>query len=68
MKLGEGKIPGKPSSDLMKLADKLSHIITGEWTEKLCFLKQAFISYEEIVLLPAGNVKVKDDNEAAQCQ
>jgi hypothetical protein len=54
MKLGEGKIPGQPSSDRMKLADKLCHIITREWTGKLCFLKQAVISYEEIVLLPAG--------------
>lgn len=68
MKLAEGEIPGKLSSDLMKLADKLCHIITREWTETLCFLKQAVVSYEEIVLLPAGNVKVTDDNEAAQCQ
>jgi len=30
MKLGEGEIPGEPSSDLMKLADKLCHIITRE--------------------------------------
>ena len=55
MKLGEGKIPGKLSSDLMKLADELCRIITRECTETLCVLKQAVVSYEEIVLLPAGN-------------
>ena len=30
MKLGEGKIPNKPSRDLMKLADRLYHIVTRE--------------------------------------
>ena len=51
MKLGEGKIPDKPPSDLMKLAVKLCHIITRDWNEKRCFLQQAVICYEEIALL-----------------
>jgi hypothetical protein len=32
MQPDEGKIPGRPSSEIMRLADKLCHIVTTEWT------------------------------------